>query len=477
MVKKGLLYILILFAFINTAVLTGPGCANIIPPGGGPRDTLAPVLLKVDPADSTRNFDKTRIQFTFDEFVDVQNIQEEVLVSPTPRIRPAIDFKLNTVTVRLKDSLEPNTTYTIAFGNSIRDINESNTFKNFTYVFTTGSYLDSLEFTGKVMLAETGVPDTTMIVMLHANGDDSAVVRDKPRYVAKLDNQGNFHFRNLPPRKFYVYALKDEGGIYRYFDGKQLFAFADSAVTISQNTPPVTLYAYLDPPKTTAATKTTAGANSFRNRPNNATAADRRLKWSTTLSNNQQDLLKEFYINFEQPLKNFDSTKLNLFIDSSFLPAPPYRFVLDSTATSIHLITSWKENTLYRLVLDKDFAEDSSGKKLLKTDTLNFRTRRLAEYAQVKIRIKNLDLSTNPVLQFVLNNAVTNSYPMTSNELSIPLFMPGEYELRILFDRNKNGQWDPGEFFGKRKQPELVRPIGRKVNIRPNWENEFEIML
>ena len=182
MVKKGLLYILILFAFINTAVLTGPGCANIIPPGGGPRDTLAPVLLKVDPADSTRNFDKTRIQFTFDEFVDVQNIQEEVLVSPTPRIRPAIDFKLNTVTVRLKDSLEPNTTYTIAFGNSIRDINESNTFKNFTYVFTTGSYLDSLEFTGKVMLAETGVPDTTMIVMLHANGDDSAVVRDKPRF-------------------------------------------------------------------------------------------------------------------------------------------------------------------------------------------------------------------------------------------------------------------------------------------------------
>jgi hypothetical protein len=89
-----------------------------------------------------------------------------------------------------------------------------------------------------------------------------------------------------------------------------------------------------------------------------------------------------------------------------------------------------------------------------------------------------LDLSKNPVLQFVQSGEVASSFPLTGENFSKPLFLPGEYELRILNDANKNGIWDPGEFFGKHKQPETVKTITeRKVIVKPDYDNEFEIRL
>jgi hypothetical protein len=139
--------------------------------------------------------------------------------------------------------------------------------------------------------------------------------------------------------------------------------------------------------------------------------------------------------------------------------------------------TTWKEGTLYHLILDKEFAEDSSGRRLLKSDTLNFSTRKLSDYGNVQIRIRNVDAALNPLLQFVQNNQVVFTAPLQNGSFSNSMFMPGEYELRILYDRNGNGKWDPGEFFSQKRQPELVRPIERRITIRPNWNNEFEIAL
>lgn len=459
------------------------GCANIVPPSGGPRDSTAPVLLKSVPLDSTRNFKETRIAFTFDDYVEVQNIQQELLVSPTPKQTPEVNYRLNTVTVRIKDTLEANTTYTLDFGNAIKDINEGNVLKNFTYTFSTGAYIDSLTFSGKVILAETGNTDTTMIVMLHSSNDDSAVVKENPRYVTKLDSKGNFTFKNLPPKTYSVYALKDEGGSRRYFGEKQLFAFADSPVVISATVKPVTLYAYNSAPATATAALPPA-LNTAGRRGGGGTTADRRLRFSTNLTNNQQDLLGDFIISFEQPLKVFDSSKLALFTDSTFTPLTNYRFIKDTTNKKLSLVQMppagqpvWKENTVYHLILDKDFAEDSTGKKLLRTDTLSFKTKKLADYGELRIRFRNLDLSKNPVLLFIQNNSVSQSYPLNAVDFVRDLFLPGDYNLRILYDDNKNGKWDPGEFFGKHQQPELVKPIDRKLIIKPGWKNEFEIAL
>lgn len=458
-------------AFLFATVINGPGCANIVPPQGGPRDSIPPVLLKSNPGDSAVNFKGNKIVFTFDEFVDVQNIQENLLVSPLAKVNPVVDFKLREITVKLKDTLEPNTTYTLDFGKAVKDITEGNIIKNFTYTFSTGPYIDSLELQGSVIMAETAKPDSTLIVLLHTNKDDSAIIKEKPKYIAKLDGKGKFHFKNLPAKTYYVYALKDEGGSRRYMSDKQAFAFADQPVELNGKNEPLTLFAFSKKgPATQAPEELTPGG---RTKP--ATGTDKRLKFQSNLNNNQQDLLGDFSLNFETTLKKFDSSGLKLYTDSSFQPVSALTYEKDSLSRMITLRTPWKENTLYNLVLDKEFAEDSAGRKLLKSDTLSFVTKKKADYGVLKLRFRKLDMEKNPVLQVILNQNLFKSFPLTSADFSNPLFNPGEYEIRILYDENKNGSWDPGQFFGTHRQPEKVTLIGRKITVKANWTNEYDI--
>ncbi|MEO7923421.1 MAG: Ig-like domain-containing protein [Chitinophagaceae bacterium] len=466
---------LISVVFILTVVVgmvSGTGCANIIPPLGGSRDSLPPLLIKANPGDSTRNFTGNKILFTFDEFVDVQSVQENLTMSPLPRNTPAVDFRLNTVSVRLKDTLEPNTTYSLNFGDAIKDFNEGNVLKKFTYTFSTGRYIDSLELSGKVILAETGKPDSTLTVMLHINPNDSVVVKERPRYITKVNADGSFVFKNLPPKTFYVYALKDEGNTLRYFNDKQFFAFADKPVVLQGNTDSILLYAYAVKQQIPNLLPSSGSGN--RNKQN---TAEKRLRYQTNLTGNQQDLLGEFIMTFDQPLRVFDTSKIHLYTDSVYNPAPAYQFRKDSSNKKVQLVHTWKENIVYHIIMEKDFAEDSAGKKLLKTDTLSFNTKKLVDYGSVKIKFRNLDLSKNPVLIFLSGETMLHSFPLAGSEFSQSLFLPGEYGLRILYDENKNGVWTPGEFFGKHKQPEIVKPIERRINVKASWQNEFEIAL
>ena len=123
-----------------------------------------------------------------------------------------------------------------------------------------------------------------------------------------------------------------------------------------------------------------------------------------------------------------------------------------------------------------DFATDTSGNALAKPDTINFKTKKEGDYGSIKINFKNLEKFIHPVLQFVSNNEVVYSYPLTSPTWNVKLFNPGDYELNILDDINQNGRWDPGSYEMK-KQPEKVYSIPQKINIRANWENEKDIAL
>ena len=135
--KKIFLFTLFII-FTAQAILYTTGCANIIPPSGGPRDTLPPVLVSASPKDSTLNFKGNRITLTFDEYIDLQDVQNNLLFTPTFESVPVIEAKLKTLNIRLRDSLEANTTYTFNFGKAIQDINEGNPFRNFVYTFSTG---------------------------------------------------------------------------------------------------------------------------------------------------------------------------------------------------------------------------------------------------------------------------------------------------------------------------------------------------
>jgi hypothetical protein len=312
--------------------------------------------------------------------------------------------------------------------------------------------------------------------MLHTSTDDSAVIKEKPRYVARVDVNGNYRFNNLPSGSFALFALKDEGGQRRYLSNSQLFAFADEPVTPTTSPKPITLYAYTE--KDEEKGKNGKPAIPQPARPGNKKndKQDNRLRFETNLSNNELDLLGQFEFRFPAPLKTFDTTKVILANDKNE-PLSNYRFIRDTSNKKVTLTYAWTPNTEYNLILDSAFAVDTAGNRVHKTDTLSFRTKNESEYGLLRLRLINLDFSKNPVLQFIQSDEVKFSYPMTTKEFYAKLFAPGDYDLRILYDDNKNGVWDPGAFFENRHQPEKVLPISRKITVKAKWDNIIDITL
>jgi uncharacterized protein (DUF2141 family) len=462
----------VLILFVLVAELFGSSCANIVPPNGGPRDSIPPRLINASPKDSTVNFKGERITLTFDEYVDLQDVPNNLIFSPLFQTNPRVEVKGKTITVNFRDSLEANTTYIFNFGNAIRDFNEGNILKGYTYTFSTGPALDSLELSGRVLLAQTGGVDSTITVVLHGNLKDSAVQNQTPRYAVRVDQQGRFRFRNLSAGRYAIYALGDAGTSRRYLRKDQLFAFADSAVTVApgrqDSAGAITLYAYKEIQPNTN-TPATAGAATAR-----PGGAANRLVFTTNLANNVQDLVNPLVLSFATPLRTVDSTQLLLFTDSTFRPAT-YRFTLDSTRKQLSLRSEWQANTRYNLVLNRDFATDTAGRKLLKSDTLFFNTKKLEDYGNLTVRLKNVEAARNPVLLLLQNEQVVISASIRSGSFSQKFLAPGEYDVRILYDTNGNGKWDPGQFFGTKRQPELIKPVERKITIKPNWDNEYEL--
>lgn len=456
----------IVIAWLKLQLLTG--CANIIPPEGGPRDTIPPHLVSASPKDSTLNFNSQEVTLLFNEYVDLQDLSNNVIISPTFETNPTLAVKGKSITIKFnknRDTLERNTTYIFNFGNAIKDVNEGNVLKNFQYTFSTGSHLDTATLSGKVLLAENGQIDSTLSVLLYKKREDSAVYKERPMYIVKLDGNGNFHFTNLPTDTFAIYALGTTGGGRRYTSPAQMFGFSDT-LAVAGHTRPITLYAYQEKRSNAAGTQNAPGTTE------RIPASDRRLRF-TPVSNNEQELTGDYILNFPVPLRSFDSSKVHLSTDSTFQPAP-FTVLLDTSKKELRIKSQWKEATKYNLVLDKTFASDTAGRQLLKTDTLFFTTKSREDYGKLTIKFRNVDTSLHPVLQFVQENRVVLSAPISSGIYTNDLFSTGDYELRILYDRNGNGKWDPGQFFGVRRQPELVRPLPDKITVKAAWDNVFD---
>ncbi len=461
--KNRILSILGICFSLYIPVAFNSGCAQIGAPTGGAKDTLAPVLVKASPDTNTLNFRETRITLTFNEYVEVQDVQNNVLVSPLQKNNPNISNNLRTVTIRLRDSLLPNTTYSINFGNSIKDVNEGNVYPDFTYVFSTGSSIDSLTLAGKVILAETGLADSTLSIFLYRNLNDTAVQTAKPNYMARVKGDGSFLFRNLPEGAFKIYALKDGDGSKTYNAKTETFAFLDTSIQVNVQPDPVTLYAYAEekPRPTTTPSST---------RP----AIERRLRYTSSLTG-PQDLLQPLTLTFNNRLKIFD-TSLISFTDTFYNKVANVTPFLDSTKKVVTLNPTWKPGEAYLLIISNEAVQDSTGNKLAKTDTIKFVAKTEADYGRITLRFTNYDSAKNPVLQFLSNQELRFSYPLTSAEWSNKRFPPGEYELRILNDDNKDGIWTPGNYL-KKLQPEKAITLPQKISIRADWDNERDIRL
>jgi len=473
---------LVFFSLVLFGAIGHLGCANIMAPTGGPRDTIPPRLVSALPADSVKRFTGKKIVLNFNEYIEGKDIRTELLVNPVPKTDPIVDTKLRTVTVRIKDTLQDNTTYSLQFGKGIKDFNEGNILRNFTYVFSTGDTIDEGELEGHVVIANTGRPDSTLIAMLYTKFDDSAVIKDRPRYIARLDSTGRFQFRYVKPGKYALYALKDEGGSHRYLSKAQLFAFRGAPVDIGEfNGSAIasqeTLYAYAE---TASETKKSTGTGTAPGpAPKKPKNQDTRLQVQANATNGILDVLDTFRLTFSSGLKVFDSTQLR-FTDNDFrdIGSRQYRYVRDSTGRIVSLLYAWPTDTRFHLIIPRTFGQDSLGRKLLRDDTLSFHTKKDIDYGEVQVRVKNLPSTLNPVLQFVQSDKVRFSFPFNRGVVRKVLFPPGEYELRILYDTNHNGVWDPGSFFGEdKRQPEKVITIRKKMNVKANWDNDWDTTL
>ncbi len=457
----------ILFSFFIVSLLyiitiSTTGCGQIGMPTGGPKDSIPPRLLNTTPKLKSTNVTGNKITLTFNEYVDLKDPQTNVLISPLPKKQPSIDFKLKTVTVKLKDTLLPNTTYSINFGNAIIDNNEGNPLKDFTFIFSTGNQIDSFMLRGKVILAETGKVDSTLLALLYHKTNDSAVQKNRPDYVARLSGDGSFTFVNLPAGSFNIYALKDGDGGKTYNSKKEIFAFADAAVTVSEKTEPVVLYA-------SALEKESGNTKTVKR------VINKRLQYTATPGLQSQDLLSPFELSLNNPLKKFEPEKLIL-RDTNYKPIPATIWTIDSSRTKITLTVKWQEAAQYRLIMDTTAISDSANNHLGKIDTIRFNVKEQSDYGNVVLRFSNLDLTKHPVLQFVQGEETKKSYPLNASEWSNKFVVPGEYEIRILFDDNNNGKWDPGNY-SKKLQPEKAITLTQKIAVRANWDNERDIKL
>ncbi|MEI7669655.1 MAG: Ig-like domain-containing protein, partial [Pseudomonadota bacterium] len=167
----------------------------------------------------------------FDEFYSLNDVSSQVFISPALKENPKLKIKNKSLLIEIKDSLEQNTTYTIYFGNAIRDVNEGNVLKNFQYVFSTGNYIDSMRISGFVKSVTDNKPISNATVMLYKSLDDSVIVKSKPNYFIKTDEAGFFQLNHLKSGKYKLFALQDLNANYKYeFD--ELIAFSDSIIDI-----------------------------------------------------------------------------------------------------------------------------------------------------------------------------------------------------------------------------------------------------
>lgn len=462
--NRALVTLGLLFTAAFTLSVLAPGCANIVPPGGGPRDTLPPVLVSALPRDSAINVTERKLVLQFDEFVELRSATEKVLVAPYPKQMPSFEQRLRTVTIRLKDSLLPNTTYVIDFGDAIVDLNESNPVKNFRYIFSTGPAIDTNELTGRIVLAETGKTDSTLFALLHRNRQDSTVALETPPYVARVDAKGYFRFSNLPAGSYYVYGLLEADGNKRYNLPTETFAFSDTSVTVSANTPPVTLYAYaVEKEKKKETAPKPADKKPFAYRAN--------------IESGAVHLYDSLELRFSQPLAKTDSTAVQLFADSG-RKQQPFRLLYDTAGKRLQIGTRWQPGENYRLMLGKGYATDTAGNTAAGGDTLSFRIRSEKEYGSIRIRLRNADTALRPVLLFYSGDQLAYSIPFTGREIYRRYFPPGSFQLSVLFDTNGNGVWDAGDYFVQpRRQPERVRALNKSLTVKENWDNELEIEL
>ncbi len=508
-------------------------CAQVKAPSGGAKDVTPPRLIEAVPPDSSINFSASSIELTFDEFIQLKNLQQQLLISP-PMETPEVGIKKKSLVVELKDTLLPRTTYSINFGSAVADITEGNTTRNLKYVFSTGPYLDSLTVDGQVRFADDLSPAPNVYVMLYQSHGDSVPMKEKPYYFSKTGEEGEFRIGNLAGGRYKIFALKDDNFNYLFDLPEEAIAFQKELVTpvVKDSTLGLDLRMFrefhkrqylagsevrkqgmlrlafgLPAPEAgfelvgrqrlgydtireanragdtlTYWFKGVTAPDTFRIAP---FAKDTLLDTLQVAFGPLKKKPREFEVltNLKRehppfqppaffspyPVAKFRPEQITLVKDSDTV-AVQWKPV-DSTFHRYRMTNELVPGASYQLLAGRNAFTDLFGRT---SDSLSrsFQTRELSEYGDIELKLNWEGDPGHPfVLQLLDKKGKTLRERTLENggTIGFSRVLPGEYQLKLIFDRNANGQWDTGHYLSGR-QPEQVVFYSGKIKVRSNWE-------
>lgn len=518
-------YLVLLLALIVA------GCAKRGSITGGLKDTIPPVMTTSSPENFSTGFKGKTIRLTFNEYIKLKNLNKQLIISPPMNTQPVISPTTASkyINIKILDTLKENTTYSFNFGQSIEDNNESNPYPLFKYVFSTGTYIDSLTLGGRVKDAYAKKADNFVSVMLYEvdeNYNDSIVYTKAPRYITNtLDSITMFKLDYLKAGKYRLIALKDENGNNHYDPKTDKIGFQKEFVTIPNDTI-YELELFKEEAPFKAIRPTQASGNrivfGFEGKPVNLSVTLRNgseILPSAVTRLQQKDSIQVWY----QPIK-VDSLQLSvqnanyksdftvkmraqkkdtlsfsplqtgtlrsrdvftikasrplIAIDSSFIS------VMNKDSVAVRFKTAYDG---FNQDLKIDFEREPLQKYVVtllpgaatdfyqqKNDTLTYRlsTKSLADYGIMRVALRNV--RQYPIIVELTNSKgeiIASEYVETDRPLEFAGLDPSLYMLRVIYDENKNREWDPGNFIQQR-QSEPVYYFPDAINVPANWDFE-----
>lgn len=520
------IFLIVILIFISS-------CANKVSPTGGAKDEIPPQLLNAIPENNAVNFNATEITLNFDEYVQLNDASNQILISPIPAKAPAIKSYKKSVVITFDSLLQSNTTYAINFGKAIADVHEGNVNDTIRYVFSTGANIDSLFIQGYLKEAETLKPSAKYSLLLYAIVDRSnieEVLKEKPAYFGRTDDKGFFRINNLKKGSYYVVAVDDKNNNY-LADSDESVGFISGVIDLPVNDN-LNVFSFKQAPtdlkllKNTLLDRTTALV--IYNLPSKLNCSDIGNKYSEKdfyyLPNANGDSLfislkdssitevqfliadgknvndtlqidfsekKSNALNFEW--KNIQTTSDTLRLISNHpiekMESPALLFkdtvVIDSIYFSMESPVKWRlsnysftRGVRYQLVLPKGAIQDVYGNN---NDSMQIYIA-LPDREHSGNIIAHLDykLNSNPYLIQLLNNeynVVSQQLLLkgqTINEFHFDYVNPGKYFIRVVDDEDNNQQFSQGIL--NKKQPEKVW-ITDLFTVRANWDLDVQLKL
>ena len=521
----------LLFAFL---ILFFSQCAKKGRPSGGPKDEDAPLFVTADPPYESINFDKNEINIYFNEYIKLKDLNKQLIVSPplnpsNPSLISPQGSPSKFINIKILDTLKENSTYIFDFGNSVQDNNESNTLERFKYVFSTGTYIDSLTLEGSVknsFKSEDLKNIKLLLYRLDSSYSDSAVYKRKPDYVTSSLDTSNYKFSNLRKGNYLLVALDDKRSDYLFNPKTDEIGFLKDTITLPRDSivkniisifkeeipykfkrgkeiskgqlilgyegkatkinietlsaVPDNFQTITFPEKdkdTINLWHTPIERDSLIFKVNNNGISDTiiiklRKKEIDSLKVSRQtigvlDYKDTLFLSTNNPIIKIDTTKIN-FIDTDTINIlyTPY---ISKKENKIGFIFQKKFKKTYKLNVYPNALTDIFNTS---NDTIisQFKTRSLEDYGEITLDVKNTK-KTPVIIQLTDLNDKTIAQETTSvsKNISFKYLNPNRYKIRIIYDINNNGKWDTGNYLAK-KQPELVEYLPEIQEVRANWQ-------